>query len=144
MRSASALCERPENTIRRFCGPRSSQWPGAGWLIAAGDSRPGRTSSVVALSGCIALIVLLARTGNPQCVGGDVLRYDRSSRDPRSVSNLHRRDEAIVDAGPDVAADRRAAFRLPGLVREVRRDRARADIGVRADLRVADVRQVRD
>ena len=46
-------------------------------------------------------------------------------------------------AGPDVAADRRAALRPAGLVREVGGDRAGADVRVLADLGVADVREVR-
>src|SRR6516165_125186 len=130
--------------MSRFCGPRSSQWPGFGWVTASGASRPGRTSSVVALSGCIALLVLLARPSDPESIGRNVFGYDRSSPDPCPVADGHRRDEAIVDRRPDVAADRRAFFRLAGLVREVGRDRPRSDVRVLPDVRVADVREVRD
>src|SRR5581483_3831916 len=94
-------------------------------------------------AGCIPLLVLLARSGERERIRRDVLRYDRTGGNPRSVPDLDGRDEAIVDAGPDVAADRRSALRKAWLVREVGRDRARADVRVVADLGVADVRQVR-
>src|SRR5713226_9121938 len=109
----------------------------------SGESRPGRVSSGVALTGRIALLVFLARTGNPQRVRGDISCYHRSGCNPCSVPDLYRRHEAIVDTGPDVAADRRAALRLARLVREVGGDRAGADVCVVADLGVTDVRQVR-
>src|SRR6478752_1002582 len=111
MRCASAVCERPENTISFFCGPRSSQWPVAGCVTASGDSRPGRTSSVAALPGCIPLLVLLARPGDAESVWWHILGYDRPCSDPCSVSYLDGRDETIVDRGPDVAADRRPCLR---------------------------------
>src|SRR3954447_3652496 len=142
MRSASCLCERPENTISRFCGPRSIQWPVCGCATSCG-SRPGRTSSGLAPAGCIPLLVLLTRPRDCERVGGDVLRYHRSGSDPSTVPDLDGRDEAIVDPGPDVAPDRGAAFRLAGRMREVGGDRAGPDVRVLADLRVADVRQVR-
>src|SRR3954451_12203407 len=142
MRSAIPLCERPEKTISRFCGPRSIQWPGFGWVTTSGDSSPGRTSSGVALTGCIPLLVLLAGTSDPQGIRGDVLRYHRSGCNPCPVPDLDRRHEAIVDTGPDVAADRRADLRLPRPVREIGRDRARSDVRVASDLSVADIRQV--
>src|SRR4029077_4565128 len=143
IRSASGWGERPEETVSRFCGPRSIQWPGSVCVTISGASNPGRTSSGVALTGCIPLLVLLAWTGDPQCVCGDILRYHRPGCNPCSVPDLDRRHEAIVDAGPDVAADLRAALRLAGPVREVRRDRARADVCVGADFGVADVGQMR-
>src|SRR2546423_9337137 len=142
MRSASDLWERPENTISRFCGPRSIQCPGWGCVTISGASNPGRASSGVALTGCIPLLVLLARTSDPQSVCGDVLRYHRSGCDPCSVPDLDRCHEAIVDSGPDVAADRRAALGPARPVREVCRDRAGAHIRVRADLGIPDVREV--
>src|ERR1700712_5286126 len=108
----------------------------------SGESSPGSVSSEVALTGCIALLVLLARTGNPQRVCRDVLGYDRSGCNPCSVSDFDRRHEAIVDTGPDVAADRRPSLGLTRLVREVGRDRAGADVRVVADLGVTDVREV--
>src|SRR4051794_1950335 len=142
IRCARAGWERPANTISRFCGPRSSQCPGEGCVTGSEDSSPGRTSSVVALPGCISLLVLLTGAGDPECIRGDVLGYDRSCGDPSPVSDLHRRNEAIVDGGPDVAADRRPPLRLAGLVRIVGRDRSRTDVRVLADLGIADVGQV--
>src|SRR6478735_169597 len=142
MRCASAGCDRPEKTIRRFCGPRSIQWPAAGFVTASGDSSPGRTSSVAALTGCISLLVLLARPGDRECVWGDVLRYDRSCSDPCTVSDRYRRDEAILDRGPDVAADRRAALGPAWVVREVGGDGACAHVRVLADVSVSDVREM--
>src|SRR5580765_3336839 len=139
MRCARSWCERPEKTMRRFCGPRSIQWPTTGCVTEFGPSRPGRTSSVVAVPGCIPLLVLLRRARYSERVGRDVLGNHRSGSDPCSVSDLERRDERIVDAGPDVTADRRTRLREPGLVREVRGDRAGADVRVLADLGVADV-----
>src|SRR3989442_33896 len=108
----------------------------------SGVSRPGSVSSEVALTGCIALLVLLARTGNPQRVRRDIFRYHRSGCNPCSVPDLDRRHEAIVDTGPDVAPDRRPALRLSRPVREVGRDRAGADVCVTADLGVTDIRQM--
>src|SRR5438477_4180190 len=130
--------------MSRFCGPRSSQCPGFGCVTASGASRPGRTSSVVAPPGCIALLVLLARAGDPERIRWNVPGYHRSSPDPCSVADRHRCAEAIVDRGPDVVADGRPLLRLTRLVREVRRDRAGADVRVRADVRVTDIREVRN
>src|SRR5512141_582659 len=98
--------------------------------MTSGAPRPGRTSSVVPLPGCIALLVLLAWSSDSQRVGWDVLGDHRTGCDPCSVTHLQRRDEAIVDAGPDVAADRGARLGPAGLVREVGRDRSGADIRV--------------
>src|SRR3954452_2866488 len=142
MRCASAGWERPEKTISRFCGPRSIQWPGDGFVTASGESSPGRTSSVAALTGCISLLVLLPRAGDRERVGRDVLRYHRSCSDPCTVSDRHGRDEAILDRGPDVAADRGSALGLARLVREVRGDGAGAHVRILADIRVSDVRQM--
>src|SRR5689334_15401736 len=112
MRWARSACDRPAKTISRFCGPRSIQWPAWGCVTESGPSSPGRTSSVVAVPSCIPLLVLLARPRDPERIRRDVLGYHRSGSDPCSVPDLERRDERIVDAGPDVAADRRAALRL--------------------------------
>src|SRR5262249_39121109 len=128
------MCERPEKTISRFCGPRSSQCPGVGCVTVSGASSPGRTSSVVALSGCIALLVLLAHASDPESIGRNVLGYHRPCPDPCPVADSHRRDEAIVDRGPDVAADGRSLLRLARLVREVRRDVPGADVRVVSDV----------
>src|SRR5215203_1970077 len=102
---ASSRCDRPEKSISRFCGPRSSD-----------GERAGR----------------------------DILGDDRSRRNPSTLANLDRSNECILDAGPDVARDRRAALRLPGFVRIVHGDVPRGDVRALADLGVADVREVRN
>src|SRR3954464_5182633 len=111
--------------------------------MASGESSPGRTSSVAALTGCISLLVLLPRAGDRECVGRDVLRYHRSCSDPCTVSDRHGCDEAILDRGPDVAADRGAALGLTRLVREVGGDRPGTHVRVLPDVGVPDVREVR-
>ena len=93
---------------------------------------------------CIALLVLLACARDGQRVGGHVLRDRRSSCRPCSVSDLDRRDEAILDPDPDVVADPGAAFRHARLVREVCGDRAGPDVRVLAHLGITDVGEVRD
>src|SRR6478752_6287550 len=116
MRRARSVCDRPAKTISRFCGPRSIQWLGDDCVTTAG-SRPGRTSSGLAPTGRISLLVLLPRPREGKRIGGDILRYDRTGRDPSSVPDLDGSDEAIVDPGPDVAANRRAVLRRTGLKR---------------------------
>src|SRR5204862_123838 len=64
-------------------------------------------------------------------------------RNPSIVPNLDRSNEGIVDAGPDVAPDDGAALLTAGMVGEVGRDVAGADVRPLADLGVADVRGVR-
>src|SRR5947209_33353 len=142
MRWARSVCDRPEKTIRRFCGPRSIQWLGDDCVTTAG-SRPGRTSSGLAPTGCISLPVLLPRPCERKCFGRDVFRDNRTSGDPSPIPDLDGCDEAIVDTGPDVAADRRAALRRARLMREVGGDRACAHVRIVADVRIADVRQMR-
>src|SRR5215208_1557648 len=145
MRWASSRCERPENSIRRFDGPVSIQCPGLTSAFASTPSRPGRrvSSVVVAVSTEIALFRDLSRREPGQRFGWDIFRDVRATCNPCVVSDLDRRFEAIVDAGPDVPPDLRPALRQPRLVREVRGDRARGDIRPLADLGVADVREVR-
>src|SRR5919201_886265 len=145
MASASAGFERPPTSISRFCGPRSIQ----GVLSVS-----GKTGSTVSSPGIVASAILfpllsdvpffgdLALTRDREGFRGDIFRDDRSRPNPSIVANLDGRNERIVDAGPDVAADRRPALRLPLLVGEVGRDVARADVGSLADVRVADVRLV--
>src|SRR5581483_11535386 len=144
IRAARTGCERPANTISRFCGPRSIQWPGFGSSCGSFTSSPGSASSVVPVAGCIAFLVLLARASNRERVRWDVLGDHRSGRCPCTVSDLHRGDETILDPGPDVLADLRAALRHPLPMWEVRGDRAGADVRVLADLGVADVGEVRN
>src|SRR5919204_287515 len=146
MASASAGFERPPTSISRFCGPRSIQ----GVLSVS-----GKTGSTVSSPGIVASAILfpllsdvpffgdLALTRDREGFRGDIFRDDRSRPNPSIVANLDRRNERIVDAGPDVAADLRAALRLPLLVRIVHGDVSRGDVRVRADLSVADVGLVR-
>src|SRR5688572_6703216 len=133
--------------MSRLSGPRSIQCPGfaSGRSAFTATSSPGsRTSSVVALSTGIPLLVLLPCASDGQSVGRDILGDHRSGRDPRIISDRDGGKEGIVDAGPDVAPDRRALLALTLLVREVRGDVAGGDIRVLADVRIADVRQMRD
>src|SRR5438034_2099473 len=145
IRVASSGCERPENTMSRFGLPRSSQWFGfvCGWSVST--SRPGSRASV----GVVALVIDPVLFGDlawrepREGSGRDILCDDGPRRNPSIVPNLDRSNEGIVDSGPDVAADNGAALLPVRVVGEVRGDVAGADVGVLADLRVADVRGVR-
>src|SRR6476620_1934985 len=136
IRVASSGWERPENTIRRFCGPRSSQWPGSGRTCSVTASRPGsRANSVVVDVGLSTFV-------DPSFLGDllrgearersrrDVVRDDRSRPKPNIVPNRDRSNERIVDTGPDVLADRRLPLPAARLVRVVRGHVAGGDVGV--------------
>src|SRR4051794_30206921 len=118
---ASSGCERPATIISRLPPGRSMKWPPIGCVVTAMSSRPGSRKISVGVAGSadIPLLRLLARAGDRERPVGDVVGHDRASGDPCVVADRQRRHEAIVDAGPDVAADRRAALRAPGLMREV-------------------------
>src|SRR5215211_3523792 len=150
---ASSRCDRPEKSISRFCGPRSiqcSRWSSTSGSVPGTVSRPGRLASSVVIvgstvsTGGVALLVFLSCPGDGERARRDVFRDDRSRRNPSALANLDRSNERILDAGPDVVSDRRPALRLSGLVREVDSDVARGDVRVLADLRIADVRQMRN
>src|SRR5262245_15077759 len=143
MPCASSGCERPENTISRFCGPRSIQWPGWGSLTAAAGSSPGSTSSVVPVSSGISLLVLLTRPCNRERVCRHILGYHGSGCSPSPVTHVHGRDEGILDAGPDVLPDPSTSLGKTRFVRVVGGDVARADVRPLTDLGVADVGEVR-
>src|SRR5215204_1714203 len=85
--------------------------------------------------------VRLAGAGDAECVRGNVLGDDATRCGERAIAHFDRRDERRVHAGPHVGPDRRAVL-LDAVV--VRGDVARADVRVLADVRVADVAQVRD
>src|SRR5438105_15902532 len=68
---------------------------------------------------------------------------DRARCNPSIVANDDRSIERIVDTGPDVAADPGLRLRAARLVLEVRGDVPGSDVRVVADLRVADVGEVR-
>ena len=70
----------------------------------------------------------------------DVAAYDGPATGRGAVADLDRRDEGVVGAGAGVTADAGAVLGDPVVVGE---DRARPDVGLLADLRVADVGQVR-
>src|SRR5437764_3680810 len=120
MRCASSGCERPENSMSRFEGPVSIQCSGLTSGLVSATSSPGRrVSSVVALSTEIALFRDLLRWETGKRFGRDIFCYVRPARNPCIVPDLDRRLEAIVDAGPDVAADLRPPLRPAGLMGEV-------------------------
>src|SRR5437763_12151736 len=143
MRWASAGCDRPEKSMRRFDGPVSIQCSGLTSGLLSATSSPGRrVSSVVALSTEIALFRDLLRWETGERFGRDIFCYVRPTRNPCVVPDLDRGLEPIVDAGPDVAADLRPGFRAARLVREVGGDVAGGHVRVLADLGVADVGEV--
>src|SRR5437763_11670655 len=141
IRCASSGCERPANTISRFCGVRSSQWSGRASGAVSGAASPGRVSSavVVTLSTEIALFRYLLLRETSERFGRDIFCYVRPARNPCIVPDLDRGLEAIVNAGPDVAADLCLALGTTGLMGEVRRDVPGCDVRALAHLGVADV-----
>src|SRR6266576_1153192 len=149
MRSASSRFELPENSISRFCGPRSIQRLGS--PSGTGGSTVSSPGSVaVSVIGWPSVLVVdvaflrhLARREARERAWRNVVRYDGTDRDPRVVADLDWCNERIVDAGPDVAADLRPPLGLTRLMRIVNGDPAGADVRLRADLGVADVGQVR-
>src|SRR5918912_3791756 len=133
--------------MSRFGFPRSSQWFGFVWGSETSTSSPGRRASVGVFVALVIDPVLfgdLAWREPREGSGGDILCDDSPRRNPSIVANLDRRNEGIVDAGPDVAADDGAALLPPRIVGEVGRDVARSDVRALADLGVADVRGVRN
>src|SRR5689334_12729982 len=151
IRVESSGCERPEKTINRFCGPRSSQCPGSGLTWSVTASSPGsRVSSLV-----VAMFSWLSTLVNPPFLGDlprreagersrrDVVRDDRSRPKPSIVANRDRSNKRIVDTGPDVPADRGLPLSPSRLVREVRGHVPGCDVGVLADLGITDVGEVR-
>src|SRR5215210_1271349 len=143
IRCARPGCDRPANTISRFCGPRSMKWPGCGAGAVGVTSRPGSgASSVVSIATGESFLVDLAGASDGEGLRRDVLRDDRARRNPSIVANRDRSNEPIVDPGPDVAPDRGASLRPARLMGEVGRDVAGRDVRAGADLGVADVREV--
>src|SRR6476661_8272962 len=143
---ARSGCERPANTINRFCGPRSIQCPTEGSVMDAFSS-PGRASSTVSVRLSMLLVDpaflgFLAWREPGERSGGDIICDDRARRNPSVVTNVDRSIERIVDTGPDVAADPGRALRQTGFVREIGRDVAGGDVRILTDLRVPEVGQV--
>src|SRR6266480_7664473 len=108
---ASSGCERPAKSISRFDGPLSIQCSGLTSGFDSATSSPGRrVSSVVALSTEIALFRDLLRREPSERFRRDIFCYVRPACNPCIVPDLDRGLEAIVNAGPDVAADLRLPF----------------------------------
>src|SRR4051812_33495220 len=144
IRCANSGCERPEKSMSRLDGPRSIQCSGLSSGLVSATSSPGRrVSSVVALSTEIALFRDLLRRETSERFGRDIFCYVRTACNPSVVPDLHRRLEPIVNAGPDVPPDLRSPLGPTWLVREVGRDVAGRQVGVLADLGIADVGEVR-
>src|SRR5690349_3464429 len=140
MASARAGFERPPTSISRFCGPRSIQ----GVLSVSGKSgstvsSPGSVASLILFPpfSDVAFLGDLALARDRERFRRDVVRDDGARPNPSIVANLDRRNERIVDTGPDVAPDLRPALGLALLVREVGHDVAGRDVRVRADFRVS-------
>src|SRR4051794_3995878 len=145
--SASAGFERPPTSINRFCGPRSIHGVRSVSGMTGGStvSSPGSVASLILFPpfSDVPFLGDLALTRDREGFRGDIVCDDRSRPSPSIVANLDRRNERIVDAGPDVASDLGSSLRLPLLVREVDGDVAGGDVRVRADFSVADVGLVR-
>src|ERR1051325_6074744 len=110
--SASSGFERPEKSISRFCGPRSIQGVRS-FTGSTGStvSSPGNFASAILLlplPAHVAFLRLLPRPRDREGLRRHVLGDHRARAGPGLVADLHGRDERIVDAGPDVAPDRRA------------------------------------
>ncbi len=127
-RSASSGCERPANTIRRFCGPRSIQWPGCGSLTTArSDLVEPRKHELTRPA---------AELHTPPCSPGG---RGRSASAPAGTSFVIVDPAAVHAPSPTSTGAtkpfwipvltflpiRRALLRGAGLVREVRGDRPR-------------------
>src|SRR5215204_4830320 len=116
---ASSGCDRPENSISRFDGPRSIQCSGRTSGFDSATSSPGRRVSslvVVMLSTEIALFRYLLRREAGQRFRRDIFCYVRPACNPCIVSDLDRRLEAVVDARLDVPADSGPLLRTARLV----------------------------
>src|SRR3954452_23096081 len=84
----------------------------------------------------VALDVPLGRAGYREGAIRHVLRDDRPGASVRRVPDVHRRDEGGVHAGVNAVADGRASLAAAVVVGG---DRAGAEVGVRADVGIADV-----
>src|SRR2546430_9574625 len=106
MSLASAGCEEPEKSISRFCGPRSIQRCAvSGSTVTWGASNPGICTLVAFIH--VALFGHLSRPCDRQRAGRNVVGDDRACSDDGAVADRDGWDECIVNAGLDVAPDRR-------------------------------------
>ena len=83
---------------------------------------------------------MLLAAGDPERARGNVLGDHRPGGRVGAIPDLHGSDQHVVGADPHVVAHRRTMLRDPVVVHE---DRGRADVGMRADVGVAHVGQVR-
>src|SRR6266478_8839242 len=81
----------------------------------------------------------LAAAGNSQSIRRHVLRDGRTCGDVRTVPDAHGRDQGSIAADENFAPDRRRIL-VEAVV--IAGNRARANIALRPDLRVAEVREV--
>src|SRR5204862_7222472 len=81
--------------------------------------------------------------GDRERIRRHVVRDHGARAYPSVVTDLDRSNERIVDTGPDVPADLRAALPRARLVREVGGDVSGSHVRVLADVGVPDVGQVR-
>src|SRR5436305_11958157 len=98
--------------MSRFTGPRTMKCSGVGSLVTRFPSRPGSARSI---AGGVSMLVVdppflrdLAWRESGERAGRNILRDHGPWRNPRAIPNLDGCEERIVDAGPDVAAYRRA------------------------------------
>src|SRR4249919_832701 len=135
-----AGCDRPANTMSRFCGVRGIAWPVA--IATSGTlavSSPGSVCSIVPLS-TSPFLVDLFRPGDRQGAGRNIVGYHGAGRNPCVVADRDGGDERIVDTRPDVAPDRRPL--LDARVLLVRGDVPGCDVRVGSDVGVSEVRQM--
>src|SRR5512145_972978 len=107
IREASSGCERPANTISRFCGVRGMAWPVVTSTPGTAVSSPGSDCSIVPLSTTSFLVHLLG-PGDRERARRDIVGDDGACCNPCVVADGHGGDERIVHARPDVATDRGA------------------------------------
>ena len=140
----SPRLDRPASSARRVA-------PGNHHIVCRGDdtaSHRGQVTSTSFQSGfpprpCFrrefagpARLVLLAAAGDRQRVGRHVLGDDAARGDIGAVADRHRRDQRAVRADEGARADLGVVL-VEAVV--VAGDRAGADVGARADMRVADI-----
>src|SRR6266851_5819836 len=86
-----------------------------------------------------ARFVDLAAAGDSQSIGGDIFRDGRTCGDVRAITDAHGRDQGGIAADENFAADR-GRILVEAVV--IAGNRARADVALGSDLRIAQVRKV--
>src|ERR671925_1093455 len=138
--------ERPEKSMSFPAEPACVHGRSGAGCTGSTVSSPGigRASSVVPVSTTVVLLVDLLRSGDGERSRRDVFSDRGSGCDPSMVPNLHGRNEDIVAAGVDIAADHGSLLLVVLLGPVVGRDRTGADVRALADVRIADVGEVRN